>query len=117
MDKGIQEFQEYVVHDILGHLDGITAKKMFGGYGVYQDGVIFALITSNTDLYFKVDESNQTDYEALGSKQFIYTGHKTKKSTTMPYWLLPEEIMEDRDTIDEGGEKSVDVSTLGKKKK
>lgn len=57
MSKPIDDFKDYVVGDILGHIGGITAKKMFGGWSLYLNGAIFGLIASDTDLYFKVDET------------------------------------------------------------
>ena len=115
MNKPIDEFQEYIVGDVLGHIDGVTAKKMFGGYGLYLDGAIFGLITSDTDLYFKVDDTNRARYESMGSQPFIYTGHKNKKPTAMPYWLISEEVMEDRDLIEELVEESAEITRRAKK--
>lgn len=100
MHADIAEFHDYVLHDVLGHIDGITSKRMFGGYGFYKDGAIFAIITSESELYFKVDETNKAQFEERGSEPFIYTGHKNRKPTPMPYWILPEEIMEDKDTLE-----------------
>lgn len=100
MYKPIDDYKKYVVEDVLGHIEGITAKKMFGGYGLYLDGAIFGIITSETDLYFKVGDSNRAVYEKMGSHPFVYTGHKDGKQTTMSYWHISEEIMEDREQIE-----------------
>lgn len=110
MQKPIDDFKDYVVEDVLGHVAGVTAKKMFGGYGLYQDDAIFAIITSDTDLYFKVDDTNREYYKSIGSKPFVYTGHKNKKPVTMPYWIIPEEIMENREKITELVYLSADIS-------
>lgn len=99
MDAAIESFYEYVVGDVLGHIKNITSRKMFGVYCLYLDGVIFAIITSDGELRFKADEHTKDKYEKLGGKQFIYTGHKNKKPTPMPYWTVPEEIMENREKI------------------
>lgn len=107
-------FHEYVMNEVFAGIDGITSKPMFGGWGIYQDGVFFALI-SKGELYSKVDENNQADYEKLGSKPFVYTGHKGK-DVTMSYWLLPEEIMENREELEKWIEKSVEASKESKKK-
>jgi DNA transformation protein len=101
MDTAIQDFHDHIMGDILSHIDNITSRKMFGGYGLYHNGRIFAIITSDTGIYFKVDATNQSQYEAYGSEPFVYTGHKTKKPTQMPYWLVPEEVLEDRELIEE----------------
>ena len=115
MERAIEDFHEYVMGDVLGHVDGITSKKMFGGYGLYLDGDIFAIITSDTDLYFKVDETNQPEFETVGSHQFIYTGHKNKKPTPMPYWIVPESVMEDREKIEEWAHQSALITKKSKK--
>ena len=101
MQKPIDTFHEYVMGDVLGHIPGVTSKKMFGGYGIYLDGKICALITGDEELRFKVNEHTKKQYEDLGGTQFIYTGHKNKKPTAMPYWSVPEEVMEDREKIKE----------------
>lgn len=87
---------------------------MFGGYGIYKDGIIFAIIAYD-QLYFKVDDTNKADYEAHDSGPFVYDqgGHK---QTTMSYWLVPEEIMENHEKVAEWMEKSVEISRKKKKK-
>ncbi|MFQ5901401.1 MAG: TfoX/Sxy family protein [Thermodesulfobacteriota bacterium] len=60
-----EEYLEYV----LDQLRPVDFRKMFGGVGLYLDGVFFALI-ANDILYFKVDESNRQDYEAEGMGPF-----------------------------------------------
>lgn len=120
MDQAVQDYHEYVVHDVLGHVKGVTSKKMFGGYGLYLDGVIFAIITGGNimggeHLLFKANDETKGKYEELGSQQFVYDGHKTKAPTTMPYWIVPEEIMEDRDRVAEWAHEAAEVSKKGKK--
>ena len=109
-----EQFLEYVLSDILSEESGISSRAMFGGYGIYKDGVIFAII-ANERLYFKVDDSNRSDYEQYGSGPFVYSQGK-HKSTTMSYWELPVDIMEDRQAIAEWVRKSYQVSINSKKK-
>lgn len=114
MDAALKQYCEYVLHDILGHVDGVTSRAMFGGYGLYVDGVIFGIITASDELRFKVADSNRAQYEALGSTPFIYTGHKDKKPTVMNYYLVPEEVQEDRERVLEWLQQSAALSR-GKK--
>ena len=105
--SSISDFHDYVVGDVLMKLGArLSSKQMFGGYGLYLDGKIFGMITSESDLYFKVGEANKADYEAANSQPFVYTGHKTKGPTTMPYWRVPEEIMEDAGKVADWAEKA-----------
>ena len=116
MMNGMQnEFFTYVIEDVLRDISGITSRAMFGGYGIYRDGIIFALIAFN-QLYFKVGKINRADYVAMGSEPFIYE-FKNHKKTTMPYWLVPDEIMQDKEKVEEWVNKSVEVSRTSKKKK
>ena len=108
------QFLEYVLSEVLADIDGISSRAMFGGYGIYKDGVIFAII-ADEQLYFKVDETNRKDYEQYGSGPFVYSQGKTK-STTMSYWELPADIQEDRHEIAIWVDKSYKVSLSQKKK-
>ena len=87
-------FVEYVARDLLSKLSGVSARAMFGGYGLYQDGVIFGIIVDDT-LYFKADETNRKKYEAAGSAPFTYESTGRKKAV-MSYWQVPAEVMEDK---------------------
>ena len=89
----------------------VVARKMFGGVGLYLEGLTFALIADDV-LYFKVDESNRSDYEAEGMGSF--QPFKEKK-TTMPYYEVPIEVLENRDLLKEWADKSVVVAKLKKK--
>jgi len=121
MDQVTKDFHEYVIHDVLGHIEGITSKKMFGGYGLYLDGVIFGIITGGNimggeHLLFKANDTTKEKYEKLGGVQFVYDGHKTKAPTHMPYWTVPEEIMEDREQIEDWVYESTAISKQARRK-
>ena len=62
------EFRDHVL-DLLAALGPVTARRMFGGFGIYLDGVMFALIADDI-LYLKVDDRTRPDYEAAGSAPF-----------------------------------------------
>jgi TfoX/Sxy family transcriptional regulator of competence genes len=52
-----QEFADYVIEQI-DNAGIITAKKMFGGYHVYSDGKLFAIIVDDK-LFVKITESGR----------------------------------------------------------
>ena len=107
-------FADYVVNDLMGGIEGVKTRAMFGGHGIYKDGFFFALIADD-ELYFKVDDSNRKDFQARGSEPFKYAG-KAKKVTVMSYWQLPAEIIEDRDELSKWVDKAVSVARKAKKK-
>ncbi|MGO2007703.1 TfoX/Sxy family protein [Vreelandella alkaliphila] len=78
--------------DIFVLFGDIQTKRMFGGYGVYRDGLMFALVADDV-LYFKVDEHSVGSFIELGMEQFEY--EKSGKRVKMTYYAAPEEIFED----------------------
>jgi len=62
---------------------------MFGGYGVFLDGVMFGLIADG-DLYLKVDDANREDFARAGLGPFVYGGKD--RPMTMSYHRAPEPI-------------------------
>jgi len=72
----------------------IDVRKMFGGYGIYHDGVMFGLVEKDT-LYLKADETTQRHFESRGLSQFQY--NRAGKEIKMSYFKAPEEIYDDRE--------------------
>lgn len=101
--------QSYIdwVMELLEPLGGVTHKAMFGGLGIFADGIMFALISKEPDLYFKVDDSNRDRYEAAGSARFI----------PMPYYAVPEDVLEDREKLGDWARTSIDVARVAQAKK
>lgn len=106
-------FHDYVMQDILAEIEGTTSRRMFSGYGIYLYGTIFGLIIDD-ELYFKVGENNIDDYKKLNSHPFTYHNKKGKE-ITMPYWIVPSEILEDKEKLKEWILKSAKVSQQYKK--
>ncbi|MEX0622180.1 MAG: TfoX/Sxy family protein [Candidatus Woykebacteria bacterium] len=105
-------FHDYVMSEVFRDIPGVTSRHMFGDWGLYKDGIFFALIADGR-LYFKVGENNKTDFEKAGSEPFEYTA-KGKK-IKLNYYELPAEVMEDPDQIVSWIEKSVTVAKNAKK--
>ena len=106
-------FVDYVTSDLLGGISGVRSRAMFGGYGVYKNDTIFAIIVED-ELYFKVGDLNRKDYERAGSEPFVYTA-KGNKKVAMSYWKVPAEAMEDLQVLEEWAEKSLRVSAAGRR--
>lgn len=89
-----EEYLVYVV-DQLACIGPIAAKRMFGGVGLYCDGLFFGLIASDS-LYFKVDDVNRRDYQAAGARPFQPYG---EDSYSMGYYEVPVDVLEDVDQL------------------
>jgi DNA transformation protein and related proteins len=105
-------FHDYVIHDVLGSIDGINSRMMFGGWGIYKHETIFAIIAEST-LYFKVNEYNKDEYKKYGSKPFVYEG--AGKPISMSYWEVPAQILENKELLEEWVDKSVEASSMSKR--
>ena len=99
------EYITYVI-DQLESMGPIQARRMFGGAGLYLDGLFFALIADDV-LYFKVDDSNRTDFEAAGMGPFRPF---PDKPNIMQYYEVPIEVLENRDTLRDWAQKALLVA-------
>ena len=113
--KSRDDFVRYVTEDLLSGMRGTTARAMFGGHGLYKDGVIFGIIVDDV-LYLKVDETNRSDYEAEGSQPFTYQAKGRSKPTAMSYWEVPARFTDDRDAVTALAEKSLAINLRAKRK-
>ncbi len=89
------EFVDYVL-ETMSHWATVNARKMFGGYGLYREGLMFALITDDV-LYFKADAANETRFEQVGSLPFVY--QSANRTVRMSYWSAPAESLESPDEM------------------
>ncbi len=102
-----RDFHDYIMFDLFSGIEGITSKSMFGGFGFWRHGKIFAIIADGR-LYFKVGEGNKKNFEKHGSRPFVYKGHKGR-DIEMSYYELPPDVMEDREQLETWIEKSTSV--------
>jgi DNA transformation protein len=108
------DFVEYIIHDVLREVAGVSSKYMFGGYCLFARGKIFAIVDEDV-LYFKADDTNQKDYQKAGSKQFTYPSKKGPMK--MAYWQVPDDVLEDPKLAAAWAAKSIALAPKGKKKK
>ena len=95
-------YREYVMGR-LERVEQVTARHMFGGVGIYFEGLFCALIAENV-LYFKVDDANRLDYEAAGMGPFRSGGQ------TMQFYEVPEEVLDDDENLRLWADKALDVA-------
>jgi DNA transformation protein len=112
-----ESYTNYIL-DQLSEFEGdILAKKMFGGIGIFCDAMMFAMITRDEVFMLKTDQSNVDDFKNAGMQPFVYKG----KIGTMPYYTVPENIVEQPSELKIWAEKSfaiaVKKAALKKKKK
>lgn len=77
---------------------------MFGGHGIFEEDKMFALIDSKGRLFFKTDDTNRLKFEEAGSE----------KHSKMPYFSVPEDVLEDDDVLKEWTLLSIKISKDGR---
>lgn len=85
------------VRELLAGMGPVTIRRMFGGAGVYADGVMFGLIADDT-LHLKVDDALKRDLADEGSGPFVWrpeSGPKAGQSVEMGYWRMPEAALDE----------------------
>ena len=86
----MSEFTDYLV-ELFEQFGPVLVRRMFGGYGIYHDGVMFGLVVNDT-LYLKADETTVAAFESRGLGRFEYD--KAGKKIHLSYYMAPEEIFD-----------------------
>lgn len=107
----MSEFVEFL-KEVFVDFGPIHARKMFGGYGIYYNGIMFGLVADDT-LYLKVDATIQPFFEAKQLGPFKYD--KGDKVVKMSYYVAPDEILDDPQEAATWARRSFDVAVQGKK--
>jgi DNA transformation protein len=89
--KTRNDFVEHVV-ETMRDFGVVRAKQMFGGWGLYHDGLFFALIIADA-LYLKADDDNRAQFEGAGLESFVYVT-KDGERIAMSYYQAPPEALE-----------------------
>ena len=86
-------FKDFVL-DQLVDLTGVTARAMFGGYGLYHRTTFFGIIHKGR-LYFKITEATLPRYKEQGMKPFRPNAKQTLKS----FYEVPIDVLEDAEAL------------------
>ena len=109
----MKEFVSYVV-DLMQSLGPVHAKGMFGGYGIYLDGLMFGLVADGV-LYLKADKETENDFRDRGLDAFKYS--KKGKEFRMSYYQAPEEALEDGEEMNTWANRAYAVALRAASKK
>ena len=96
-----ESFKDFVL-DQLQDLDGVEARRMFGGHGLYKDETFFGIVHKGK-LYLKVDESTVDEYRKRKMKPF----RPNAKQTLISYYQVPVDILEDNERLRDWAVKAI----------
>lgn len=103
--KDKETYKEFVL-DQLHLLERVDCKAMFGGYGLYCEGIFFGIIADGR-VYFKTNPTTVFDYLERDMKPF----QPNSKQTLKNYYEVPVEILEDEEQLAQWARKAVAVTT------
>jgi len=83
-------FVDYAI-ELLGPFGTVSARAMFGGHGIYLDGVLFAIVSQDV-LWLKADAINRSEFEAAGCPLFTYA--RSGKTVMTSFFQAPPSAME-----------------------
>lgn len=84
------DFVDYVM-ELFGPFGTVAVRRMFGGHGVFLDGLMFALLSGDA-LYLKADEMNRVEFEQAGCEMFSYA--RKGRRATLNFFRAPADAME-----------------------
>lgn len=85
------------LRDLFASLPDVSIRRLFGGKGIYSDGVIVAVVIRG-ELRLKADAETIPLFEEAGAKQWVYTRSRGGE-TAMPYWSVPDSAFDDPDEM------------------
>lgn len=94
---------ESLVADLSGFGE-VTAKKMFGGVGIFCESLMFAIVDPAGRAFLRGDEVTAPDFEAAGSP----------RHQKMPYWQIPASVRDDEAVLVAWAQKAFEVAKAAK---
>ncbi len=87
----MSEFVEYLA-ELFAEFGPVSSRRMFGGHGVFHDGLMIGLVADDT-LYLKADKESCDFFRERGLTPFQYT--KGQRVVEMSYYLAPDDALDD----------------------
>lgn len=84
------------LRELLSPLGPVTVRRMFGGAGIFADGLCFAIAIAG-EVYLKTDVETREAFAAAGSTPFVYQRRGAPSETS--YWRLVAEAYDDTDLL------------------
>jgi DNA transformation protein len=89
------------IRELFARFRPVTVRRMFGGAGLFCEGLMFGLVFDGA-IFLKVDDASIPDFEHEGSRPFVYTRAKSPGRVgrhSLSYWRLPERLYDDPDDL------------------
>ncbi len=102
--------------DLFSGLGAVNPRRMFGGVGLFMDGVMFGLIDEGV-IFLKTDEALKADLAAEGARAWVYS-HRKNPDEDWPqgssYWSLPDAASDDPEEACAWARRALDIAVARK---
>ena len=96
------------IHELFAGFGAVEVRRLFGGAGLFADGVMFGLV-SRGEIYLKADAETAPRFEAEGCGPFEY-GSKTGRRAIASFRKLPERLYDDADELAQWARQALTVA-------
>jgi DNA transformation protein and related proteins len=100
------------ISDLFAPFGPVAVRRMFGGSGLYRDGLMFALEFDGV-IFLRVDAASVPDFEREGSRPFVYTRAKSAGKigrASRSFWRLPERLYDDPEELAVWAERALAIA-------
>jgi DNA transformation protein and related proteins len=98
------------IRDLFAPFRHVAVKRMFGGAGLYADGLMFGLLFDGV-IYLRVDAASIADFEREGSLPFVYPLAKRRPGhASQHFWRLPERLYDDPEELAAWADRSLAIA-------
>ncbi len=101
------------IQALLTPLGPARSRRMFGGYGIFMDDLMFAIVAGGK-LYLKVDPSSEPEFQRAGSAPFTY--RRQGRQISMSYWSAPVGSLDDMAALQPWADRALAAARRAKAK-
>lgn len=91
--------------DDLAPLGDVTVRSMFGGHGIFESSMMFAMVDSGGNVRFRCDDTTSQKFAEAGGERM----------GRMPYWDVPATVLNDPDQLVEWGAEALAVARAARR--
>ena len=84
--------------DLFRFFGPISVRRMFGGEGIFTDGLMIGLVWDDR-LFLRTDTNSRPAFVAEGSKPFLV--HRGRKRIETAYYTVPERLYDEPEELGE----------------
>lgn len=98
LNAGEGETDNIEIEEFFAGLGAVRIKRLFGGRGIYFEGLIVGIVRQSGELLLKADAESAPRFEAAGATQWTHVDRRGKTSS-MPYWTIPADAFDDPESM------------------